>query len=334
MCLCNLFLSLLFFFCACFFAKAEISWLGTIRGDSECKAECFLFVSDIGALGHTVLWCARASVCFMCSRTPQISLLKYFVSRLFSFQAIIEHCEAALRFLCLWVLEAGHSDPGPQPEHLAESASLLYGDSADHRVLSQTFWITVDNGEIGVNNGLRPGFIRNFPRSSESNYLLRRSHVCGTFPIKHRGQMWSRRHLYIIYSTKIVQKTIITFLLESVWCILQRLVVSSVLHTLTYWHMRLMLITASCVLRSYWWTHQDSFASHLLSCPKHLQYTPAFIPKCILTLRLSVAWSHLKSPSLLKNPHSGAPPGFCWTRTTVERTCKSSASSENSLTIS
>lgn len=38
-----------------FFAKAEISWLGTIRGDSECKAELFLFVSDISALGHTML---------------------------------------------------------------------------------------------------------------------------------------------------------------------------------------------------------------------------------------------------------------------------------------
>lgn len=37
-------------FCAYFLAKAEISWLGTIRGDSECKAELFLFVSDISTL--------------------------------------------------------------------------------------------------------------------------------------------------------------------------------------------------------------------------------------------------------------------------------------------
>lgn len=53
------FVSLSVCVCACFFAKAEISWLGTIRGDSECKAELFLFVSDISALGHTV------SVCFI-----------------------------------------------------------------------------------------------------------------------------------------------------------------------------------------------------------------------------------------------------------------------------
>lgn len=52
-------------FFACFFAKAEISWLGTIRGDSECKAELFLFVSDISTWGHMCV-CACVSVCFLC----------------------------------------------------------------------------------------------------------------------------------------------------------------------------------------------------------------------------------------------------------------------------
>lgn len=42
-------------------AKAEISWLGTIRGDSQCKAELFLFVSDISALGCTSV-CVRVCV--------------------------------------------------------------------------------------------------------------------------------------------------------------------------------------------------------------------------------------------------------------------------------
>lgn len=44
--------------CPHFFAKAEISCLGTNRGDSECKAVLSLFMSEIGALG-----CMLACVC-------------------------------------------------------------------------------------------------------------------------------------------------------------------------------------------------------------------------------------------------------------------------------
>lgn len=51
-----------FSFCACLFAKAEISWLGTIRGDSECKAELFLFVSDISTSGCMCV-CERVCEC-------------------------------------------------------------------------------------------------------------------------------------------------------------------------------------------------------------------------------------------------------------------------------
>lgn len=148
------------FFCACFFAKAEISWLGTIRGDSECKAELFLFVSDISALGHTVLWCACVSVSFYvfshpADLSPEILCQAFVLIPVHQRTWRGKHCEAALRFFCTWVLKAGRSDPGPHPEQLAKSCYLLYCDSADHQLLSQTFWITLDNGEIGVNNGIR-----------------------------------------------------------------------------------------------------------------------------------------------------------------------------------
>ena len=108
-------------FCACLFAKAEISWLGTIRGDSECKAELFLFVSDISALGDTSV-CACVSVCFMCSCTPQMSASK---KRKMSDVCVLipayqstcgrAHWETELSISLHVGLKAVRSDPTPQP---------------------------------------------------------------------------------------------------------------------------------------------------------------------------------------------------------------------------
>lgn len=93
-----------FSFCACLFAKAEISWLGTIRGDSECKAELFLFVSDISTSGCV---CERVCEC-VCVPRRSHSWKKNVLRRLFSFQRINEHKGAytvkqSYPFLCMRV---------------------------------------------------------------------------------------------------------------------------------------------------------------------------------------------------------------------------------------
>ena len=105
------------FSCACFFAKAEISWLGTIRGDSECRAVLFLFVSDIRALEHTSLY---ASVC---SCVFELSPKAFCQTFLFSFQCISKHGGAySVKLSDLFLFAYGSEKLSASIQHLTQAS--------------------------------------------------------------------------------------------------------------------------------------------------------------------------------------------------------------------
>lgn len=142
---------------------------------------------------HLGTWvCAHVWVCFMCFFLIPKNILSGMCVLIPVYQwTWIAHFETELSVFLHVGQKAVCSDPTPQMfeliQRLAKCCYLLYCDGDYYQILSQTFWITLDNEEIGLNNSkwvwlqhyIEPSFIWNLPCSGESNYLLRWSR--GTF---------------------------------------------------------------------------------------------------------------------------------------------------------